>query len=110
MESGSLWDLLPRLNKASQRPFQFQHRHASTVKPIIRPHTRQPLHLMPTQCTFCLSTHLLCIPFEARVPYLLARSSDLESTAVLKAEMHVCRGKKIAYEVALGLHFTHEIK
>ena len=26
MEGGSLWDLLPRTNKAGQRPFQFQHR------------------------------------------------------------------------------------
>ncbi len=26
MEGGSLWDLLPRTNKAGQRPFQFQNR------------------------------------------------------------------------------------
>ena len=29
MEGGSLWDLLPRTNKAGQRPFQFQHRQGA---------------------------------------------------------------------------------
>lgn len=29
MERGSLWDLLPRPNKAGQRPFQFQNRHGA---------------------------------------------------------------------------------
>lgn len=29
MERGSLWDLLPRPNKAGQRPFQFQNRRGA---------------------------------------------------------------------------------
>ena len=34
----------------------------------------------------------------------------LPCKAVLSLEALACRGKKIAYEVALGLHFIHGLK
>ena len=35
MEGGSLWDLLPRTNKAGQRPFQFQNRQGAPVPMLV---------------------------------------------------------------------------
>ena len=39
MEGGSLWDLLPRTNKAGQRPFQFQNRRDPLNSSGPCPHT-----------------------------------------------------------------------
>ena len=81
MESGSLWDLLPRTNKAGQRPFQFQNRCGAAEWP-------DAIDLLKTCCSVLQATS--CV-----------NQSQARS---------FCRGKKIAYEVALGLHFIHELK
>ena len=108
MEMGTLWENLPRRNRKDEYVFQWQNRCGCTLSlPAATQRLRDQVSVLlvsrPDGCGRLPPR--LQTPMR---PHHMERPHCCMLTA--RTAVRACRGKKVAYEVAVGLHCLHEIR